>query len=283
MMKIYKVLIVFYLFLVQASVIAAEPLQIKVLQDQFYGIHKSQAMDIYLPSYPVNAKDQLAILMLHSGTDKADPIIVNHKVKRWVTDGVLFASANYRLSPFAKPMTQVRDVAKALALFQRKLTSWGGNPSKVIVMGHATGGYLASLLTTTPHIVKEEGVSPWLGTIAIDSITLDVVSIMEKNRSTEYENIFGKDLTYWRTVSPLHQLKEVQYPLLLVCSTTQSKENCSSADEMKYTGEQIGAEIDTLRVRLDHKELSNELGKDNDYTLAVEQFIAKLYRGENKD
>ncbi len=135
------------------------------------------------------------------------------------------ASTNYRLSPFAKPMAQARDVAKALASFQRKLTAWGGDPSKVIVMGHATGGYLASLLAVSPHIVKEEGVLPWLGTVVIDSLSLDVVSTMEKDKSNEYENIFGKDLTYWRSVSPLHHLKEIQYPLLLVCSTIQSQKN----------------------------------------------------------
>lgn len=271
----------FFLFalglLVSSLAMAAEPVQVKVLKEQEYGYHKLQTMDMYLPSYPLEAKDQLAILMIHDGTDKTDSRTIKYKIDRWLTNDILFASTNYRVSPYAKPISQVADIAGALALFQRKISAWGGDPTKVVIIGHGVGGYLASLLTSTPYFVEEENVQPWLGTVVINSTALDVVSVMENEPSLRYEDMFGRDLEYWRSVSPLDQLKHSQFPQLIVCSRMPDEQTCDFAEAMEFVGHRLGVEIDTLRVRLTHSELNEGLGIESDYTNAVEQFMGNLY------
>lgn len=257
--------------------------KIGVLQNLPYGLHTSQKMDIYLPSFPVNADKHLTILMLHSGTDKADSTVTINKIKRWVPQKVIFASANYRLAELAKPMVQIRDVAKALAMVQRKVRAWGGDPNKVILMGYGDGGYLASLLSVSPNLLEEEGVSPWLGTIALAPIGLDVVSTMENSRSSKYENWFGTDLTYWKKISPLHQLENAQFPLLIACSSISSENNCTTADEIKFAATPLEKQIEILTIRLENQYMSDALGKDNDYTIAVEEFISRLYQTDKKE
>lgn len=276
MTQFYRLCVIVFVFFSHS--LLAEPFRIGVLQDLPYGMHQSQKVDIYLSSFPMHAKGHLAVLMLHGGTDKTDPSITGQKVSRWVRDGVIFSSANYRQAPFTKPMVQIRDAAKALALLQRKVKAWGGDPNKVIVMGYGAGAYLASLLTVSPSVVKEEGVSPWLGTIALSPIALDVVDTMEKKRSDKYDDWFGSDLAYWKAISPLHQVEHAQSPLLLVCSTLDSEEGCTPADEMKFAATPLEKHVDILNIRLADEFMSESLGKDNDYTVAVEGFINKLYR-----
>jgi len=55
---------------------------------------------------------------------------------------------NYRLSPFVKHPEHARDVARAYAWTWRNAERFGGDPSRIILMGHSAGGHLVSLLAT---------------------------------------------------------------------------------------------------------------------------------------
>ncbi|TBR42182.1 hypothetical protein CBF23_007815 [Marinomonas agarivorans] len=270
------------LLIVTSQFLSAESFKVGVLQDLPYGMHASQKMDIYLPSFPVDASNHLTVLMLHGGSDKADSAIVANKVQRWVPQRVIFASANYRQAIIAKPVVQIRDVAQALAMVQRKITAWGGDADKVILMGYGDGAYLATLLSMSPDVLAEEGVSPWLGTIALSPVGLDVVSTMENSRTSKFENWFGTDLNYWKTISPLHQLEHAEKPLLIVCSTLSSEDDCTAADELKFAATPLEKEVEIMTVRLDNQYMSDSLGKENDYTMAIESFINRLYQSNDE-
>ena len=82
----------------------AEPVSLpsgaQVLSDVPYGKDSQQRMDIYLPQ---QAKGAPVIFMVHGGAwrwgDKGATAVVQHKVTRWVSEGFIFISANYRLLP----------------------------------------------------------------------------------------------------------------------------------------------------------------------------------------
>lgn len=263
------------------STIEPKP-QIFLLEDQAYGVHNKQKLDIYLPSFPINTKNRPAILMVHGGAwtigDKTDAISISNKLTRWVPNGIVFASTNYRSILSAKPNRQARDVAKAMALIQRKMKAWGGDPSNLVLMGHSSGAYLASLLAAKPSIAYEEGVKPWLGTVAVNPIALDTIDLMENDSNYAERDAFGADHNYWASVSPLHVLQESSIPVLFVCSTTELPDNCASSEAFKLKAKEMARSTDIIKVALEESEMINSLGLSSQYTNVVEGFIYQLFK-----
>lgn len=256
--------------------------KIFVLKDQPYGADEKQTLDIYLPSFPVNTKNRPAILMVHGGAwtlgDKTDAITISNKLTRWVPNGIIFASTNYRSLFNAKPNRQARDVAKAIAMLQRKMKAWGGEPSNVILMGHSSGAYLASLLSANPNIAYEEGATPWLATVAVNPIALDTIDLMENDSNYAERDAFGEDHNYWASVSPLHVLQASPTPILFVCSTLVSPDNCQSSQAFKLKGQSLSRNTDIIKVALEESDMIDALGLSSQYTNAVESYFHKLFK-----
>jgi acetyl esterase/lipase len=121
------------------------------LRDVAYGSDPAQRMDVYLPP---DAKNAPVLLLVHGGAwrigDKAHGRVVENKVARWVPQGFVVVSVNYRMLPGADPRVQADDVALALATAQRQAPAWGGDPAKFVLMGHSAGAHLVSLLDAQP-------------------------------------------------------------------------------------------------------------------------------------
>jgi acetyl esterase/lipase len=59
--------------------------------------------------------------------------------------GYLFVSADYRLGPFNKPDRQASDVAAAYQWVRANIAAHGGDPRRIVVMGHSAGSHLVAL------------------------------------------------------------------------------------------------------------------------------------------
>lgn len=257
----------------------ALPAGVRVLRDIAYGSDPKQTMDVYLPP---NARAAPVIFMVHGGAwrlgDKASGTVVDHKVARWLPQGFVFISVNYRLLPATAPQQQAEDVATALAVAQGKAAEWGANRHTFILMGHSAGAHLVALLAAAPAMALERGASPWLGTVALDSAALDVVQIMENRHMGFYDRAFGKDPDYWRSVSPLQSLHAGAAPVLTVCSS-QRDDSCPQARRFSTGAAALGIRTSVLPEDLSHKDINLQLGLPNDYTRAVEAFMASLDAG----
>ena len=253
------------------------PQGVKVLHDIPYGNDDKHRMDVYLPRDA--RKGMPVIFMVHGGAwrvgDKASHAIVKNKVARWVPRGFIFVSVNYRLLPKADPLQQAEDVARALATAQTQATSWGGNSSKFVLMGHSAGAHLVALLGAAPSKAMDVGAKPWLGAISLDSAALDVVQIMETKHAGFYDRAFGSQPTYWRSTSPFHMLTASASPLLAVCSTRR-KDSCLQARNFAAQASSLGAHIKVLEQDLSHREVNETLGESGAYTYAVEEFMGSL-------
>ena len=258
---------------------SATSANISVQRDIAYGANPAQRMDVYLPQHLRGAP---VVFMVHGGAwrigDKASAGVVGNKAARWLPKGIIVVSVNYRMLPEADPLTQANDVALALAKAQGLATSWGGDPSRFVLMGHSAGAHLVALLATAPDIVKQQGAKPWLGTILLDSAALDVMQIMASKHLRLYDQAFGADPDYWRAASPLHRLSGLSdkpAPLLAVCST-QRNDACPQAHGFVAKASSLGARYSVLPVDLSHREINHALGLSSAYTDSVESFIRSL-------
>lgn len=252
----------------------APPAQIQ--RDLAYGSDKQQRLDLYLPS---NARQAPVLLMVHGGAwrigDKGAAAVVDNKVKRWLPKGFIFVSINYRLLPAAAPLRQADDVARALVFVQQQARGWGGDPGKVILIGHSAGAHLVSLLAARPQRVYDLGGKAWLGSVALDSAAMDVEQIMQGTHARFYDQAFGKSPAYWVATSPLRQLDKTATPLLAVCSSQRS-DACPAAQKFVTTAKRLGVNAQLLSQHRSHKAINQDLGADNAYTREVEGFMATL-------
>jgi arylformamidase len=255
---------------------AATPDGVKVLRNIAYGPDKLQAMDVYLPP---QAKAAPIILMVHGGAwrfgDKRHPPVVENKVARWVPKGFIVVSVNYPMVPESDPVEQADHIARALAAVEEAAPGWGGDPARVILMGHSAGAHLVSLLNADPSRAAKLGARPWLGTVSLDSGALDVPAIMNHRHPRLYDEAFGEDPALWEAASPMHHLTKDGPPWLGVCSSPR-RTSCSANETYAEKAQSRGVRAEVLGQALTHGEINSELGKPGAYTDAVEAFMASL-------
>lgn len=249
----------------------------RVERDLAYGSDAQQRLDLYVPEHAERAP---VLLMLHGGAwmigDKGHPGVVAGKVARWLPKGCIVASANYRMDrSHPDPLQQADDAARALAYVQRHAATWGGDPARVLLIGHSAGAHLAALLAADPQIAERQGATPWLGTVALDSAAYDLPLVMRGRHFGFYDRVFGSDPQVWQRNSPYHRLSGTPRPMLLVCSSRRAVA-CAQAQRFAGRVAATGARASVLPVDLDHGQINEQLGEPGSYTEQVEAFMRSL-------
>ena len=247
-----------------------------VVRDVAYGADPKQRFDVYIPR---GARNAPVVLVVHGGGwrvgDKRSRGVVGNKVERWSRAGIIVISVNYRMLPGTDPVEQARDVARALAAAQGRLAEWGGDPGKVVLMGHSSGAHLVALLDARPSLATSLGARPWLGAVILDSAALDVVQTMTRARLPLYTRAFGADREYWREASPSHHLAAGAKPMLLVCSSLR-RDSCPAATNFAGRATSLGVRTEVVPVPKSHAAIDADLGAPGEYTEAVETFLRTL-------
>jgi acetyl esterase/lipase len=202
--------------------------------------------------------------------------VVKNKVARWVEQGYVFISVNYRMLPKADVLTQADDVARALAAAQSHAAGWGGDPDKFILMGHSAGAHLVALLGAAPARARALGARPWLGVVVLDSAAMDVAKIMQRRHLRLYDEAFGKDASFWKSASPIQQLSAEAKPMLLVCSTTRPDKPCDQAEAFAAKAAALDVRAEVSGQALSHGEINHNLGLPGAYTDTVDRFMRSL-------
>ncbi|HWU75527.1 MAG TPA: alpha/beta hydrolase [Rhodanobacter sp.] len=252
------------------------PAGARVMHDVAWGRDPHQRFDVYVPARAHHAP---VIFMVHGGGwrrgDKAAAGVIQNKITRWVPRGFIVISTNYRLLPGTPPLQQAQDVARALAVAQQQAAKWGGDASRFILMGHSAGAHLVALLTAERALASRQGARPWLGTVSLDSASLDVVQIMQGRHLHLYDEAFGTSAADWLTVSPYQQMHGRIVPFLAVCSSRR-RDSCPQAHAFARKAESLRSHARVLEEDLRHGEIDSQLGLPSDYTTAVEQFMRSL-------
>ena len=271
-----------------AATEAALPTGVQRIADVPYGQDPAQRMDFYVPTTPSTGTSSVVastvgapvIFMVHGGAwrigDKAVGRVVTEKVARWVPKGFIFVSINYRMLPYTPVAVQERDVQAALLAAQQRVSGYGGDPNRFIVMGHSAGAHLVALMNARAPQVLREGAWPWLGTVSLDSAVMNVPAVMRAPHAALYDDAFGTDPAYWVALSPYHQWTVGAPPIQMVCSTERADQPCVQAESMALHVQSRGGRAEVVPKDLTHGEINAQLGLDSDYTRAVEAFMGSL-------
>lgn len=140
---------------------------------------KLQTLDVYAPS---QAKNLPVVFWIHGGGWQAgDKSEVHVKPQVFNGKGFVFVSTNYRLLPKVDMETLTRDVAKSIRWVHDHIAEHGGDPKRLLIMGHSAGAQLAALLCTDERYLKEEGLSLAIikGCVPVDGDTYDIPAMIE--------------------------------------------------------------------------------------------------------
>ena len=141
--------------------------------------HERQVLDVHSPA---GAKNLPVVFWIHGGGwQTGDKSMVALKPKAFMDAGFVFVSINHRLLPAVDMGAITRDVASALGWVHQNIATHGGDPARLLVMGHSSGGQLAALMCTDDRYAKAAGYSLTMikGCVPVDADTFDIPAIIE--------------------------------------------------------------------------------------------------------
>ncbi len=122
--------------------------------DDSYGLQ----LDVYRPE---QAKDATVVVFFYGGNWRNG----ERGNYRWVgealaREGVVAIIPDYRKFPDVGPDDFMRDAASAVAWARQHAAEYGGNPNRLVVMGHSAGAHLGALLATDASWLKAHQMKP---------------------------------------------------------------------------------------------------------------------------
>ena len=127
--------------------------------DVAYGPEARQKLDVYVPEGTALAP-RTVVVFIHGGSWESGSKEQYRFVGSALAErGFISVVSNYRLNPGVRFPAFVEDSAQAVAWTLKNIGRFGGDPTRVYVMGHSAGAHIAMLLTLDRHYLAAAGVS----------------------------------------------------------------------------------------------------------------------------
>lgn len=251
-----------------------------------------QMLDIYAPA---NAKNLPVIFWIHGGGWQAgDRTSVQIKPQAFVDKGFVFVSTGYRLLPEVDMVTIFRDIAKSIRWVHEHIADHGGDPKRILVMGHSAGAQLAALICTDDRYLKAEGVplSVLKGCVPVDGDTYDVPAIIETAETRRrvhgqpqakvgHREKFGHTPEKHREYSAVtHVAKGKNIPPFLILYVADHPDNSAQAQRFGTALKEAGIPTKVFGAKeTNHTRINANLGVPEDLpTKAVYEFLNEVLK-----
>ena len=136
--------------------------------------NERQMLDIHAPA----AANKLPVVFwIHGGGwENGDKTRVTDKPRAFMEKGFVFVSTNHRFRPHVPMEEIVRDIARSIRWVHDHIARYGGDPTRIFVIGHSSGAQLAALICTDDRYLKAVGLSLAIiqGCVPVDGDTYDV-------------------------------------------------------------------------------------------------------------
>ena len=278
------------LFIAFALATAAQAQNVKRNIPYAEPANEHQMLDVYAPE---NAKSLPVIFWIHGGGwEVGDKTSVQGKPKAFVDKGYVFVSTNYRFLPNVDMETIVRDIAKSIHWVHDHIAQYGGDPKRLLVMGHSAGAQLAALICTDLRYLKAEGLTIAIikGCVPVDADTYDVPLMIETGAARRkalgqpdpkfgHFEKFGSDPVKHRDLSAVnHVAREKGIPPFLLLYVADHPETSAQAKRLGSVLTEAGIAAKLFGANdTDHSKLNDNLGLPEDpATKALFEFADEM-------
>lgn len=241
------------------------------------------SLDLYEPTRRASCGPAPLVVYVHGGGfrigDKGNKI--TDKVNLFTGEGWAFASVNYRLSTTPPPgeppvryPTHEHDVAAAVDWIRDHAGTYDVDPGRIALMGHSSGAFIASLVSTDLSFLRAAGVDPTnvRATVSLDT-EYDIPAQISQggNQEALYRNAFGDDPAVWRAGSPINHTASGQpRPPFLVFTRGAGRrvEGSQAFVDRLRAGRTAARLIDV--TPLDHEQVNAAVGQPGDTAVTPE-------------
>jgi acetyl esterase/lipase len=254
--------------------------------------HDRQMLDVYSPR---GAKNLPVVFWIHGGGwETGDKASVQIKPQAFVEKGFVFVSTNYRLLPDVDMATIIGDVAKSIRWVHDHIAEYGGDPERLLVMGHSAGAQLAALISIDDRYLKAEGLSLGIikGCVPVDGDTYDVPAIIEAEETRRrvhdlpppkfgHREKFGNDPAKHRDFSAVnHVAKGKGIPPFLLLYVADHPYTSAQAQRLSNVLKAAGIPVTTFGGKeTTHNKINADLGlPDDQATKALFEFVDRALK-----
>jgi acetyl esterase/lipase len=181
--------------------------------------------------------------------------------------GVAAAVVDYRLIPEAWPPNQTRDVARAVAFVHAHAAEYGIDPSRLFLVGHSAGAFLAAMALLWPEGLAAAGVpADAVRGAALISGFYDIMQAPMPRRL-----LVGPWPPSWAADSPITYVRGDTPPILILHAETDLNRPAPVAASSRQFFEalqRVGAPV-TMHViaGADHASIVGDIGRRPSETL----------------
>lgn len=127
--------------------------------DVAYAPGPRHGMDIYLPA-PAPSPPPVVVFFYGGGWTGGDRAMYRFAGRGLAACGVMTFIPDYAVWPQARFPRFLEDGAQAVAMARNEARRLGGDTSRLFLMGHSAGAYIAAMLALDPSWLRRAGVDP---------------------------------------------------------------------------------------------------------------------------
>ncbi|WP_043832214.1 alpha/beta hydrolase [Muricoccus aerilatus] len=178
-----------------------------VTKDQSYGPDPRHLLDVYSPASP--GAPRPVLVFVHGGgfvRGEREANIPAYAAR----NGMVGITITYRLAPANPWPAGAQDVGAAIAWVRANAARFGGDPARIVLMGHSAGATHAASYAFDPALHPAEG--PSIAGLILGSGFLKMTVEDKAPGNVAY---FGSDPAQYAARSPMTHLGQSRLPMLL--------------------------------------------------------------------
>lgn len=195
---------------------------VEIAKDLAYGPDARHRLDVYMPAQkPVKAP---VVVYFHGGgyvAGERSPLpglIYDNVPTFFARNGMIGVNATYRLAPQHKWPSGAEDVGKVVAWLHDNVAQYGGDPSRIFIMGQSAGATHVATWTFVPEVHGSAGPRV-AGTLLLSGVYAPQHPVYSPAKPAENSTAYyGTDESKYAAMSPLNHVKP-GHPPVFVCVT----------------------------------------------------------------
>ena len=188
---------------------------IEVSRELAYGPHARHRLDVYRKA---GLDDAAVVLFVHGGAfvrgaKDASAEIYGNFTRYFARHGCVGVNMEYRLAPEAAYPGGAEDVALAIAWIKENAWEFGGNPDRIILVGHSAGASHAAAYACDPAVRPAGG--PGVAGLVLISGRLRADARPDNPNAHAVRAYYGDDESLYEQRSAVTYAERVDVPLFV--------------------------------------------------------------------
>ncbi|MEZ5872611.1 MAG: alpha/beta hydrolase [Nitratireductor sp.] len=253
---------------------------------QDFSVGGGLKIDLHIPDGPQKAgifaiarpgRYPVIVYVHGGGWIKGDRAKVYHLPEYARSRGYILASVDYRPVPRTNIDGQVADVVKGINWVRNNIAKHGGDPSKIVIMGHSAGSHLVALIAARKLGGRLAGV------VANDVQAYDLVAYeaMRGGMADVYRKAFGSNPANWIKWSPVTYVRKANGlpPFLVMASRSDRPRRAQLSRAFVAELKRRGTKVSYFDgARYTHGTIASTIGTSSEVTGALDRFLKSVFR-----